>query len=193
MILAAAAGSRRVMSSRARGGRGSAGEQLLHASGNQHGDIDQHPRQRQAAARDQVLGLPDRLELRLVPPQPFEVVEVLAVAEYEVADAMPPRREPPRFDARQRRHAEVEPVIALGAPPLHQLDEQVVHRAAGGFIAEAHQVHRELLAGAGGPQIGEGGRAAFAAHQRHREVAQVFGREGADREALLAGGLAGEP
>ncbi len=80
--------------------------------------------------RYQVARLPHRIELRLVAAQTLEVIEVLAVAEDEVADAVPGGGERMGLETRQRRHAEVEPAVALRASPQHQLDEQVVHGAA---------------------------------------------------------------
>ena len=49
-----------------------------------------------------------------------------------------------RSESGERRHAEVEPAVALAPSPQHQLDEQVVHGAARRVGAEAHQVHRQL-------------------------------------------------
>src|SRR5262249_23290914 len=97
------------------------------------------------AARHQIFGLPHRLELRLVTAQSVEVIEVLAVAEHEVADAMPRWRERVTLEPGQWRHPEVEPLIALSAAPFHQLTEQVIHGTAVRFVAEPHQVHRELV------------------------------------------------
>src|SRR5256886_17682738 len=91
---------------------GSSGEQLLHAPGDEHRHIDQHPWQGDAAARHQVARFPARRELRLVAPQPLEVIEVLAVAEDEVADPVPRGCERMGFEARQGRHAQIEWTLA---------------------------------------------------------------------------------
>src|SRR5579883_1606568 len=96
-------------------------EELLHAAGDQDRDVHEHARQGDAAAGDEVLRLPVRIELGLVSPQSLEVVEVLAVAKDEIADAVPGRRERMPVETRERRHAEIEPAIALIAPPAHEL------------------------------------------------------------------------
>src|SRR6185312_10506049 len=176
-------GTRYVISSR---------KELFDAAGNQHGDVHQHARQGDAAAGDEVLGLPVRIELGLVAAQPLEVIEMLTVAEYEIADAVPGGREGMSVETRQRRHAEVEPTVALIAAPAHELDEEEVHRSRGGSRAEAHEIDRELRAGMGGPEVGEGGRLARGAHQGERKVPQVMGREVAHRKALLTRCPAGE-
>ena len=47
------------------------------------------------------------------------------------------------------------------------------------FIAEAHEIDRQLLLRTGSPEVCKRGWIAFAAHDRHREIAQVLRREGA--------------
>src|SRR5206468_1028344 len=128
----------------------------------------------------EIARLPGRIELRLVAPQSLEVIEVLAVAEDEVADPVPRGREWMRVETRQRRHAEVEGAIARLPPPQHELDEQEVHAAARRVRVEAHEVHRELGLRAGGPQVRERRGSAAGAHQGERELPQVRPRERAD-------------
>src|SRR5579872_5936700 len=76
-------------------------KELLYAAGNEYGYVHQHARQGDAAARDEVLGLPMGIELGLVASQPLEVVEVLAVAEHEIADTVPGGRERMAIEARE--------------------------------------------------------------------------------------------
>ncbi len=66
---------------------------------------------------DEVARAPTRIELRPVAAQAFEVVEVLAVAEHEVAHPMPGGRERMSLEPGERRHAEVEPLVALRFGP----------------------------------------------------------------------------
>ena len=145
------------------------------------------------AARHEVARLPGRVELGLVAAQALEVIKMLAVAEDEIAHAVPRRRERVRFQPRQRRHAEIEPAAALAPAPQHEFDEQIVHGTAGRVRIKAHEVHRQLRPGAGSPEVGERHRLSGRAHQRHRELPHIGRRERPDGEALLAGGLAREP
>src|SRR5215469_14291021 len=168
-------------------------EELFDAAGDQYGNVHQHARQGYAAAGNEVFGLPLRIELGLVAPQPLEVVEVLAVAEYEVADAVPGGRQGMSVETRERRHAEIEPGIPLIAAPAHELDEEEIHRSLRRRRGEAHQIHRELGARIGGPEVRESDRSSLRAHYREGEVAQVLRREVAHGKALLAGRLACEP
>src|SRR5215469_14290904 len=92
-------------------------KKLFDPSRYQYGNVHQHAGQGDAAAGNQILGLPLRIELGLVPPQPLEVVEVLAMAKDEIADAVPGRRKGMPVETRERRHAEIEPAIALIAAP----------------------------------------------------------------------------
>src|SRR5690348_18295888 len=89
-------GTRYVISSR---------KELFDAAGNQHGNIHQHARQGDAAAGDEVLGLPMRRELGLLSPQALEVIEVLSVPEHEIPDAVPGGCGGMSIDTRARFHA----------------------------------------------------------------------------------------
>src|SRR5690348_2929419 len=133
-------------------------EQLFDATGDQYRDIHQHARQGDAAAGDEVFRLPMRIELGLVAAQPLEVVEMLAVAEDEIADATPGRRERVAIETRERRHAEIEPAVALCAAPAHELEEKKVHRPSGRLGREPHEIDGELGTRVGRPEVGESGR-----------------------------------
>src|SRR6202035_3755611 len=93
------------------------GEPAPEAARAQRRDVGQHPRQRQPAGAGQVTRLPDRVELLLVLVEALEVVEVLAVTEHQGPQAAPQRRDRPPLETRERRDPEVEPAVAVGAPP----------------------------------------------------------------------------
>src|SRR5262245_2416233 len=97
------------------------GEQLFHATRDEHGHVDQDAGQGDAAGRHEIARLPHRIELRLVTAQSLEVVEVLAMPEHEIAHAMPGGRERVALETGERRHAEIEPAITLLASPQHEL------------------------------------------------------------------------
>src|SRR5438105_4565847 len=69
----------------------------------------------------------------------------LAVATDDLRHAIPTRGQGMRFDARQRRHAEIEPAIALRLTDQHELREQIIHRPPGRLLGKPHQVNRQLF------------------------------------------------
>src|SRR6478735_1944832 len=71
------------------------------------GDVEQHRRQGETAARADVLWTPDRVELLLEGFQPLEMVEVLGVAIEETADLVPGRGERVVLQPGERRCTEV--------------------------------------------------------------------------------------
>ena len=133
------------------------------------------------------------MKLLLILPEAFEVVEMLAVLVHEVAEAVPQRRACPLLEARERRHAEVEPAVAFLPAPQHELREQKVHGAVGRLGGVAHEVDRQLFLAGAQPQVGEGDRALAASHHCDRKLPQVGEIERGVGEALLARGLGREP
>ena len=63
--------------------------------------------------RREIPRFPYRIELLLVLPQAAKVIEVLAVPVHEPAETMPRRRERATLEPRQRRHAEIELLVAF--------------------------------------------------------------------------------
>ena len=100
---------------------------------------------------------------------------------------------PPAVQAGQRRHAQVEPAVAFRARPLHQFHEQEIHDAGRRIRTMAHQVHRGLLAGVVEQQVGERHQPVVLPYHRQRRAHEVTRIERAEREALLAHLLVGQP
>src|SRR4051812_47318490 len=90
----------------------------------QRRDVRKNSRQHQASRRREIPRLPQRIELLLVESQTLEVVKRFSAAEKQRADAIPEGCQASVLDARERRHSEVEPLIAILLSPEHQLDEQ---------------------------------------------------------------------
>ena len=93
----------------------------------------------------------------------------------------------------ERRHAQIEPAVALLFTPQHGLDEQKVHHAAGRVGDMPHQIDRQLIALATLPDIGKGDDAALAPHHGLSEMRQIFGVEEPERKALFARAALGQP
>jgi surface antigen len=90
--------------------------------------------------RREIARPPIGIELGLVLIETVEVVEFLAQIEDRGSDLVPERRKGAALQAGERRHAEIEPAVALRATPQHQLGKQQVHDATRTGQVVAHQV-----------------------------------------------------
>src|SRR5262245_26654443 len=113
------------------------------------------------------------MEFLLEATEALEVVELLAVAKRERAESIPERRRGARLEARERRHADVQPRVALLLRPESDAEEKVLHHARRRPAAVAHQVRRELLVVGAAPEVREGDHLASGARDREGELGQV--------------------
>jgi len=144
--------------------------------------------------RSQIARPPIRIELRLELIEALEIVELFTQVENGGADLVPQRRQRATLQARERRHAEAEPAVALVAAPQHQLGEQQVHDVARRRRVVAHQVDRHLVPVLDLPEIGKrhdgAARVGRNRDPRARDVGLV---EIAEGKALLVGLLVRDP
>jgi hypothetical protein len=124
----------------------------------------------------------------------FKIVELLAQVEDGRSDLVPQWRKWPALQARQWRHAEIEPAITLAAAPQHQLREQEIHDAAHTCRIIAHQVDRDLVPALDLPQVCERHYDTLGiGHHRDPRTGDVGLIEEAEREALLVRLLVHKP
>src|SRR5208283_5254295 len=92
------------------------------AAGGHQADVGQQDRDRPLAGRGNVAGRPDRIEFVLEAAHALEVVDVLAALEEQAPDPRHDRRQGAALETGERRHAELESLVALPAAPGDQLD-----------------------------------------------------------------------
>src|SRR5262245_18516666 len=89
------------------------------------------------------------------------------------------------FEARQRRHAEIEPAKLLRSRPQHQFGEQIIHHDFWRSRRKSHQVDRHLFAIAAFPDCRERDDRTADAYDATVEIREVLRQERTQRKTLF--------
>jgi hypothetical protein len=115
------------------------------------------------------------------------------VSEEEGAETVPERCQRVFLEPGERRHPEIEPLIALRLAPQEELHEQELHEARVRAGSVSHQIARDFRVLGAREQVREADGCAIAPHDGERKAAEIGAREEPEGEAFLPGTLLCEP
>src|SRR6266850_5826216 len=159
-------------------------DQASPTTGDEAREIDLRPQHADAWRCHEITCTPVRGEFVLELAQSTKMVE--SFAKLPSDHDRPVRRPMPGAGrGHERGHAQIEDLETKRLRPSDQLDDQIVHGAAGRLRPHAHQIHKQLSGGVAKPHRHEGDESAVPPTGSHPKMTDVCWIEACHRKALL--------